>query len=98
MFIILSLLFYLKFIVNNNNIYSNIKGYDEREIIYPNLFKNNNESLIKILQINKIKTIIDLLESNETNIDYKLHLIDKNKNSTIFNLFEGGLFNNCLFF
>jgi len=95
---LIPLIFYLKFLIDlNKHYFKNIKGCDERIIVYPKLFQNNNESNYKVLEINKNKTLLDLLESNYTNVDCKLEIIGERKSPVIFNLFEGGLFDDWNF-
>jgi hypothetical protein len=95
---IIPLIYHLKFLIDLKKYYfKNIKGYDERQIIYPYLVQDNNVSYYKILQINKNKTLIDLLESKHTTIHDKLEIIGEKKNPEIFNLFAGGLFNDWNF-
>jgi len=89
---------YLKAIEVFQKIYfKDLLGCDQRYTFYPNTFKEDNTSLDIIRQMNKNKTIADFLESRQSTVQTKLDTIEtilgERINPGIFNLYEGGLFN-----
>ena len=80
-------LFSLLYILKKHTI--NNTGVDERSILYPN---NDNITSKKILQIYINYKTIEFLESKNILNDDKLHEIKGKNAPEVYNVFNGGLF------
>ena len=93
---------YLKFINDFQKMYfKNLLGCDQRCTFHPNTVKEDNTSLDRFIQLNKNKSIADLLESSHITTQTKLDIIGADLgeriNPGVFNLYEGGLMNDWNF-
>lgn len=79
-------------ILNNQNV-----DLDDRVVFYPEKIKYDNTTIEKIIHINEITEKINLLESTNLSIDDKLYEFEKINIPKIYNIFNGGLFNDWEF-